>query len=246
MARELPLAVLISAFLVLVGSFVFIDLTRTPTIQRNINQLVISTTSGLQASEINVPAVDNNGNGVVSKLKVQAIPGTGKILVNIDQILFFVDTQYSIQTASRVATNMTNLDLSKVDIVYSIDTQAQVIEGPSAGAALTLATIATLENRTLNRSVMITGTINPDGTIGPVGGVEAKAKAAKDIGAILFLVPQGEATQTNYVPVEKCDKEGSVTVCNVEYQEQTVDIVKSAGIDVREVKDINDAEKYFF
>ena len=38
---------------------------------------------------INLPAVDNQGNGVVAKLKVQVIPGEGRILTNINQLLFW-------------------------------------------------------------------------------------------------------------------------------------------------------------
>ncbi len=131
-------------------------------------------------------------------------------------------------------------------MIYSIETNASVIGGPSAGAALTVATIAVLENKILNPKVMITGTINSDGTIGPVGEIVAKAKAAKDIGATTFIVPDGQAVQTYYIPEEKCQKFGPVTYCTTEYTAKKVDASKDAGITVKEVSNINEALGYFF
>jgi len=193
-----------------------------------------------------VPAVDNEGNGIPVSLSVEAIPGEGRTLVNINQILFWVDTQQSIRTARDVAQTITNMNLSKIDLIYSIETEANVIEGPSAGAALTIATISVLENKTLNKSVMITGTINPDGTIGPVGGILAKANAAKEVGATLFLVPEGQGIQTNYEPIETCKKLKSFTYCKIEYVPEKVPTSTASGVEVEEVGSIEDALKYFF
>lgn len=199
--------------------------------------------------EIYLPAVDSEGNGVVTLLKVQAIPGEGRILTNINQLLFWIDTQQSIQTAKQVAEKVTGIDFSNVDLIYTIETNASLIEGPSAGAALTIATIAAVENKTLNESVMITGTITPDGKIGAVGGIVPKAKAAKDIGATLFLVPEGQGTQYQYIPISEC-KEYKFPgfyqkICSTEYKRKKVNISKDIGIEVKEVSDIEEALQYF-
>ena len=45
----------------------------------------------------------------------------------------------------------------------------------------------------------MTGTINPDGGIGPVGGIPHKLDAAAQQGASLFIVPEG---QTNVMITE--------------------------------------------
>ncbi|OYT42179.1 MAG: hypothetical protein B6U78_01845 [Candidatus Aenigmarchaeota archaeon ex4484_224] len=197
-------------------------------------------------SEIYLPAVDQKGNGVITKLKVRALPGNGRVLVDINQLLFWIDTQQSIQIAKRVAQQITGLDLSKYDLFYSIETNASIIEGPSAGAGITIATIAALENKTLNKSVMITGTIQPDGSIGPVGGIEAKARAAKQIGAKVFLVPRGQGTQVTYVPIKNCKTVGYVTFCEITYKLKETSISKKVGIEVKEVENIYDALNYFF
>jgi uncharacterized protein len=194
---------------------------------------------------LNLPAVDNQGNGVITNLKLEARPGSGRTLVDINSILFFVDTQNSIQIAKAVAENYTKANLSNIDLIYEIETNASVIEGPSAGAALTISTIAALEGKQLPHNVMITGTINPDGSVGLVGGIPAKAKAAKDVGATMFLVPAGQGSQTTYTPIQKCEQIGVITYCTTEYKASKIDLSKDLGIQVKEIGKIQDALPYF-
>lgn len=195
--------------------------------------------------ELGLPAVDQNGNGVITKLRVEARPGNGKVLTNIDKLLFWVDTQQSIQTAKIVAENVTGIDASKFDLIYTIESNASLVGGPSAGAALTIATIAVLENKSLKKGVMMTGTINPDGSIGEVGGVLEKARAAKEFGATVFLVPYGQGTETYLEPEEKCVRKLNFVFCETTYKPKTINIGKEVGISVIEVKNIEEALKYF-
>jgi len=196
-------------------------------------------------TKVNLVAVDQNGNGVITPLIVEIKPGNGKALTNVDKLLFWVDTQQSIQIAKAVAENVTGINASNYDLTYTIESNASLIGGPSAGAALTIATVAALEKKTLKSDVMITGTINPDGTIGEVGGVLEKAKAAKEEGAKLFLVPSGQGQQTYLQPVENCVRKLGFIFCETTYKQITVNIGKDVGISVIEVKNINDALKYF-
>ena len=78
-----------------------------------------------------------------------------------------------------------------VDI--TIDTAR--VSGPSAGLAFALAIIDDLTPGDLTGGgrVAITGSIQPDGSVGIVGGVEQKAVTARRGGARLMLVPVGEA-----------------------------------------------------
>ena len=192
-----------------------------------------------------VPAVDDNGNGTALELSVQARPGEGRVLTDINNLFFWVDTQNSIRVAERVALNITNADISKIDLIYNVKTNASAIEGPSAGAALTIATIAALENKDVNHDVMITGTINPDGTIGPVGGVDAKAQAAKEIGVKTFLVPAGQSVQKTYKPTQVCETNGFIQYCSTDYTAKIVNITSVSGIEVKEVTNVQEALKYF-
>jgi uncharacterized protein len=195
--------------------------------------------------KIYVPAVDSEGKGVATVLKVGIKPGSGKVLVDINNILFWLDTQQSIQTAKKVAQEITKADLSKFDLIYSLDINATVVEGPSAGAAISIATIAAIEGKDLNNKVMITGTINPDGSIGAVGGIIPKAQVAKEVGVNTFLVPSGQGTQVTYIPEEKCEQIGYFTFCTTTYKKKVESVGKSVGIEVVEVRNIREAMKYF-
>jgi len=75
-----------------------------------------------------------------------------------------------------------------------IDIDAGAIGGPSAGLAFTLEIIDRLtpeSDLTGNRKVACTGTINAQGKVGRIGGVQMKVWAAEAAGADVFLVPPG-------------------------------------------------------
>lgn len=202
--------------------------------------------TNVSAATVVVPAVDENGKGVATTLDVQIIPGTRRALVDIDKLLFFTDTQNSIRVSRSVSENITGVELSYYDIIYSIRADASVIEGPSAGAAMTIATVAALLGKDPDTTVMITGTINHDGTIGPVGEILAKSVAAKEIGARAFLVPLGQSQQVVYENIEHCQNVGINRVCNIERLPKKIDVGEESGINVIEVTNIQEAMEHFF
>jgi len=70
-------------------------------------------------------------------------------------------------------------------------TPQKIVGGPSAGLMFTLTVYNALSPTDLTggRKIAGTGTINPDGTVGPIGGVEQKVAAAEAAGAEYFLSP---------------------------------------------------------
>jgi PDZ domain-containing protein len=95
---------------------------------------------------------------------------------------------------------------------FGVDIDSGQIGGPSAGLAFTLAVLDVLTPGELTggQRIAATGTIDPDGKIGPVGGVAQKTVAVKRSGATLFLVPseeygQAKARAGNGLRVEKVD-----------------------------------------
>lgn len=198
----------------------------------------------IQKAEINLVAVDQDGNGVTTPLYVGVEPGNGKVLTNIEKLLFWIDTQFSIQTAKNVAENITQIDTDVLDITYSLTSDAVLIGGPSAGASLTVATIAALQNKQIRDDIVLTGTVNEDGSIGQVGGVMEKAKAAKDVGAKVLLVPSGQSTETILRPNETCTRRFSFIFCETTYKKETVNIAEKMNISIIEVKDVEEAMKF--
>jgi PDZ domain-containing protein len=82
----------------------------------------------------------------------------------------------------------------KFDFPVDVEIDTGKISGPSAGLAFTLTIIDDLTpgDLTNGTKVAVTGTIEPGGAVGPIGGVEQKAVAADQAGAKLFLVPRAE------------------------------------------------------
>jgi len=103
-----------------------------------------------------------------------------------------IDLQYSASTAVKVASKVTGVNLDRSDVSFVISAPAEIVGGQSAGAAMTVITIAAIKNQQVKNDVVITGTIREDGSIGLVGGILAKAKAAEEGGMSLFLVPKGQ------------------------------------------------------
>ena len=72
-----------------------------------------------------------------------------------------------------------------------IDIDDDNIGGPSAGLMYTLTLMDLLQTDDLSggRVIAGTGTIRPDGSVGPIGGVRQKVYAAEEVGAEYMLVP---------------------------------------------------------
>ena len=82
----------------------------------------------------------------------------------------------------------------KFDLPFDVTIDTFNIGGPSAGLAFTLAVLDELSPGELTgaHKVAVTGTIDLDGTVGPVGGVAQKTAAVCAAGAEYFLVPPDE------------------------------------------------------
>ncbi len=230
------------ALIVFLAGGIFIGMQFAPTkvITKEVPGTII-----LKQNTIPLAAVDGDEKGVIAHLDTEIRNGSGLILVNINDILADYLTQYSARVAAQVAANYSKVSIKGLDVIYNIRANASVIGGPSAGAALAIATVALLENKTLNKDAVITGTINDDGSIGEIGGVLEKGKAAKENGFKLFLVPVGQGTNVvKYKEEKSCRNFDSVRYCEVRVIPETTSIAKEVGIEVKEVKDLKEALDY--
>jgi len=80
---------------------------------------------------------------------------------------------------------------SAVDVSINLPEQ---IGGPSAGMIFALAIVDKLSpgGLTGGRIVAGTGTVDPNGAVGPIGGIQQKVYGARDSGATVFLAPAGD------------------------------------------------------
>jgi PDZ domain-containing protein len=94
------------------------------------------------------------------------------------------------------------------------------VGGPSAGLAYALAVTDMLDkpDDARGRTIAATGTIAPDGSVGPVGGVHEKAIAVRRAGAKVFLVPSEEISSV---------EESGLLVRGVTNLEQAVQVLQT-------------------
>jgi len=189
--------------------------------------------------------------GVISTITV-TVQNNGSGRVFVDTLpLTQIDMQGSARLAVKVAETLVkndkncNVNPSEYDYFFVVRTSSPVIGGPSAGAIMTVATIALLENWPMNNWTVMTGMINPDGSIGPVGGIVQKIDAAASVGATRFLIPKGQGTYTELVT--ETTVEGNVrTVITRSVVKYVADYaLDTYGMEVVEVEDINEAVRYF-
>lgn len=143
-------------------------------------------------------AVSQTANGFVGSTATFTITaaknGSGHVFLDTFP-LTEVDMQGSARLAARVAAQVSGKNLNDYDLFFVIRSGSTQIGGPSAGATLTVGAIAAINGWDVRPDVLDTGTIQPDGSIGPVGGIPEKAAAAAQAGIKTFLFPEGEETQ---------------------------------------------------
>ncbi len=145
-----------------------------------------------------IAAIAAGGDGVLIDLHVKVEEGSGNVFYRLAPFAE-VDIQYSADTAVKVSSRLSETDPNSIDVTIRIDAErTRLIGGPSAGAAMTIATYAALENKEIREDAVITGEIRKDGTIGFVGGILRKAEAVERSGRTKFLIPDGQAEITFY------------------------------------------------
>lgn len=209
--------------------------------------IIVNTAHALEDG-VTVPLVADSSTpdgeqGILLFARVIAANGTGHVFVDTSPYTQ-VDLQGSARLAAMVASDVLGIDQRAYDFYYIIDISSPIIGGPSAGAALTMATIAAINNWTLDPGVVMTGMINPDESIGPVGGIPYKLEAAAARNYTLFLVPEGQGTVT----LTKLVTRAKGTVIISKDVEETIDVLKlgkDLNVTVKEVSTIQEVVKIF-
>jgi uncharacterized protein len=172
---------------------------------------------------LGVAAVSSSGEGVMGSLTVKVKPGSGLIFVSVNPAVE-VDVQGAARIAVLAASIVGGFNPLAYDYYFMLDSPAITVGGPSAGAAMALAVLLAVKGLECGGDYVVTGMINPDTTIGPVGGLKEKLEAAAASGAKTFIVPLGQSKYTYYERV--LARRGPFTFITV--RPETVDL-KSYG-----------------
>ncbi len=171
-----------------------------------------------------IEKINEKERGVLAILDIYVKKGNGHIFIDT-MPLTEVDTQSSARIAREVVSSLLDIDPEEYDLFFVIKSNAPIVGGPSAGASMTVGLLAAMLNLSLRNDVIMSGTINIDGTIGQVGGILEKAHAAALHNFSLFLIPKG---QRNY---------NGIDVINYAKEKWNITII--------EVDNVKDAFKYF-
>lgn len=125
--------------------------------------------------------------------------------------------------AASVIRRITDKDIKDYDIHVNVVGGGR-IDGPSAGAAITVSIISALLNKPMRQDVAITGEISLRGEVKPVGGIFEKIYGARRKGIKLVIIPKDNERE---IPLNLTDIEVK-TVSNIE---EVIDIVFENKLD---------------
>ncbi|QDT63996.1 S16 family serine protease [Calycomorphotria hydatis] len=97
--------------------------------------------------------------------------------------------------AAVTAAQLTDFNPLTMQVAYDVEGNT---DGPSAGGLLTVGLLAAVRGDQVRQDMAMTGTINPDGMIGPVGGIAHKLEGAAAAGKKTVLIPEGIRNQKNH------------------------------------------------
>lgn len=120
------------------------------------------------------------------------------------------------------------LGASLADYEFSVHVGGHT-DGPSAGMLTTTTMLSLLRNKPLREDSTMTGTINPDGTAGPVGGIVQKMHGAKEAGLKRFGFPIGSRNHVDMKTQSPVD---------------LVSVGQQLGLETREIGDLYDAYEF--
>lgn len=140
--------------------------------------------SGYMGSTIEIEAVTFKANE----------KGKGKIRFNETAGSMAKDSVFN---ATSVIRKVCGVDLSDYDVHVNVVGGGN-IDGPSAGAAITLAIISAITNKEIRGDVAITGEISLRGKVKPVGGVFEKIYGARRRGIKKVLIPKDNRKDVPY------------------------------------------------
>jgi len=153
--------------------------------------------------------VDQNNEGTVFPIKVEIIKsGSGILSVDINNVQYEPGFQSAVRAAATAASQYSGQSISDKDIIVRFSYEESLfggqpvkVDGTSAGAIIAAMMAAGLSGEELNDSVLLTGSISEDGTVGRVGSLGEKLVAAETFGAEVMLVPESQDFDSDRIDV---------------------------------------------
>jgi Lon-like ATP-dependent protease len=149
--------------------------------------------SGSRPGRVNGLAVigDEHGSGIMLPIEATIVPAMSK-----EHGMIFATGRLG-EIAREAITNVSALikkysgkSLGAFDIHIQFLQVYEQLEGDSASISVATAVISSMENIPVNQSVAMTGSLSIRGEVLPIGGVNAKIEAAKEVGIKTVIIPK--------------------------------------------------------
>ncbi len=148
----------------------------------------------IQAQDL-VTAIDGqevSGSGELVQL-LQGYDGGDTVQVALDRGGQGLTVPVELAESDEGSTVLGVLIAPDYELPYEVSYDVGGIGGPSAGLMFSLGIFDKLTPGALTAGAHVagTGTMNDDGTVGPIDGIQQKMVGARDVGAAWFLAPAG-------------------------------------------------------
>ncbi len=143
--------------------------------------------------------------GDLMQIEALRMTGTGRLIVTGqlgDVMRESVDTAYSYVRARAKALGIAGDEFKDTDVHIHFPAGAIPKDGPSAGAAVTLAIASVLSRRPVRRDLAMTGEVTLRGKVLEIGGVKEKVLAAYRAGLREVMMPKSNEKDLRDIPVE--------------------------------------------
>src|SRR6476660_9449270 len=143
--------------------------------------------------------------GDLMVIEALRMPGSGRMTVTGqlgDVMRESVDAAYSYVRSRAESIGIADKDFKETDIHIHFPAGAIPKDGPSAGAAVTLAIASVLSRRPVRRDLALTGEMTLRGKVLEIGGVKEKVMAAYRAGLRQVIMPKSNEKDLRGIPQE--------------------------------------------
>ncbi|MFL5479649.1 MAG: S16 family serine protease, partial [Gemmatimonadaceae bacterium] len=143
--------------------------------------------------------------GDLMVIEALRMPGSGRLTTTGqlgDVMRESVDAAYSYVRSRAHTLGVQDIEFKEVDLHVHFPAGAIPKDGPSAGAAVTLAIASVLSRRPVRRDIALTGEMTLRGKVLEIGGVKEKVMAAYRAGLRQVLLPKANEKDLRGIPDE--------------------------------------------
>lgn len=143
--------------------------------------------SSFNMQYLEVPAVSDSNTGMMINISIRQIDGRGQTYVStaplageefqqsVNNVMEYIHSRYAVQNTNFLVSS----DASGI---------ASVLDGPSAGIAIGIIAKSLAEGKQISHDISVTGGMDSNGNVLPVGALAEKAEISSKNGKAAFLV----------------------------------------------------------